>query len=101
MARLEARFARVTSGAGRMKLTLRGKASRSCRGRVEIYVPGSRRWARAGRLSLGRRARTAAFSAPGAGNRYVSRGGTVRVRLSCGARRLQTVSADLLRLSTG
>ncbi len=101
MARLEARFARVTSGKGRMKLTLRGKASTSCRGRVEIYVPGSRRWARVARVSLGRKSRTLRISAAGAGTRYVSRGGTVRVRVSCGARRLRSVSADVLRLSTG
>jgi hypothetical protein len=101
LARMEARFARVKSGTGRMKVTLRAKASTACRGRVEIYVPGARRWARAGRLSLRRGARTVVLSATGAGTRYVSSAGTVRVRLSCGARRLRSVTADLLRLSTG
>ncbi len=97
--RFEARFARVPSRSGRLKLALRARASSSCRGRAEIYVPGSRRWVRLGKVSLRRRSRTLNLVTGGAGSRYVSRGRVVKVRFSCAARRLRTLSADMLRLT--
>ncbi len=99
LVRFEARFARVPSRSGRLKLTLRARGSTSCRGRAEIYVPGSRRWVRLGKVSLGRRSRTLSLRSGAAGSRYVSRGRVVKVRVSCASRRLRTVSADLLRLT--
>ena len=97
--KFEARFARVPSRSGKLKLALRARASRSCRGRAEIYVPGSRRWVRLGKVSLRRRSRTLNLVSGGAGSRYVSRGRVVKVRFSCAARRLRTLSADMLRLT--
>ena len=97
--KFEARFARVPSRSGKLKLALRARASGSCRGRAEIYVPGSRRWVRLGKVSLRRRSRTLNLVSGGAGSRYVSRGRVVKVRFSCAARRLRTLSADMLRLT--